>query len=150
MKRMLDVAGLKDIDVSVRGNKGRHLYKINCLLRALQEIESPQEKANRTGYNIVRIDPQQGDKPEIVARPTLDRYGITENRKPHPQTKKYMTQKLDINHFNVSASILFGDHILTRNFLTRNFFNTNNFQKIKISRIFVLKKFRVKKSKFLC
>ena len=43
LKRILDVAGIKDVHVTVR-NKGNinSMAQINCILRAMQEIESPQ------------------------------------------------------------------------------------------------------------
>ena len=77
---------------------------INCLLRALQEIENPNERANRTGYHVVRIDPQKGDKPTIVAKPNEDRLNVFAKTKNYPITKKYMNQKLHVDFFNYSYS----------------------------------------------
>jgi len=105
LKRIVDVAGVKDIHITVRGpSRGSPLSKINCLLRALQEIESPQERANKTGYNVVRIDPQRGDMPKVVARPNVERGMIKLKTKPYPLTDKYMKQKLHIDFFNYSYS----------------------------------------------
>ena len=102
LKRIVDVAGVKDIHITVIGpSRGSPLSKINCLLRALQEIESPQERANKTGYNVVRIDPQRGDMPKVVARPNVERGMIKLKTKPYPLTDKYMKQKLHIDFFNV-------------------------------------------------
>jgi ribosomal protein S5 len=40
LKRILDVAGIKDIHCHVKGSRAV-LPQINCLLRALHEVESP-------------------------------------------------------------------------------------------------------------
>ena len=81
---------------------GSTMSALNCLLRALQEIENPQERASRTGYHVVRIDPQKGDRPALIASPNLQRMNVSLKQKPYPITKKYMNQKLHADFFNVS------------------------------------------------
>lgn len=104
LKRIVDVAGIKDIHITVRGTRPTsQMSNINCLLRALQEIENPQERASRTGYHVVRINPQLADKPQIIASPSTHRVSISERSKPYPINKKYMNQKLHADFFNVNT-----------------------------------------------
>jgi len=103
LKRILDVAGIKDIHCHVKGSRAV-LPQINCLLRALHEVESPYEQATRTGYSVVKIDPQKCDKPEIVASPNTARLNVSEQEKPVNSYKEYFNQKPIIDFFNYNTS----------------------------------------------
>lgn len=89
--------GIKD--VYVKGNTGHrpssNLNKIKAFQKALRNIESPQQIAERTGYHVVELDDMEHNKPKIIAEPSGFEDGQDADLEPFDEFAAYFMSQED-------------------------------------------------------
>jgi len=78
------------------GNRpSSNLNKIKAFCKALRNLESPQQIAERTGYHVVEIDPHQYNKPTIIAEPSGFQDGDDDQLEPFDEYTAYFMSQED-------------------------------------------------------